>query len=88
VDGNDVNAVTQAAADAVQRARSGGGPTLIECKTYRTRPHSEGMGDYSYRTREEVAEWRERCPIKRFRAKLIAGQACDRGGTRTLLMRR
>src|ERR1041384_6822263 len=64
VDGNDVGAVANAAAEAVQRARPGGGPTLIECKTYRTRPHSEGMGDYTYRTREEVAAWRERCPIK------------------------
>jgi 2-oxoisovalerate dehydrogenase E1 component len=72
VDGNDVGAVGKAAGDAVRRARTGGGPTLIECKTYRTRPHSEGMGDYSYRTREEVAAWRERCPIKRFRAELLA----------------
>jgi 2-oxoisovalerate dehydrogenase E1 component len=71
VDGNDVAAVAAAAEGAVQRARSGGGPTLIECKTYRTRPHAEGMGDYTYRTREEVAEWRERCPIKRLRAALM-----------------
>src|SRR3989441_6224701 len=71
VDGNDVAVVANAAAEAVQRARSGGGPTLIECKTYRTRPHSEGMGDYSYRTREEVAAWRERCPTKRLRAELL-----------------
>src|SRR5438270_5319032 len=72
VDGNDVAAVALAAKEAVQRARSGGGPTLIECKTYRTRPHAEGMGDYTYRTREEVADWRERCPIKRLRAVLVA----------------
>jgi 2-oxoisovalerate dehydrogenase E1 component len=71
VDGNDVGAVAKAAGEAVARARSGGGPTLIECKTYRTRPHSEGMGDYTYRTREEVTAWRERCPIKRLRAELI-----------------
>ncbi|GDY22674.1 2-oxoisovalerate dehydrogenase E1 [Verrucomicrobiota bacterium] len=71
LDGNDVIAVAQAAGEAVQRARSGGGPTLLECKTYRTRPHSEGMGDYTYRTREEVAAWRERCPIKRLRAHLL-----------------
>ena len=71
VDGNDVEAVAQAAGEAVQRARSGAGPTLIECRTYRTRPHSEGMGDYTYRTREEVTAWRERCPIKRLRAELI-----------------
>ena len=71
VDGNDVVAVTLAAGEAIQRARTGGGPTLIECLTYRTRPHSEGMGDYTYRTREEVAAWRERCPIKRLRSDLL-----------------
>jgi len=71
VDGNDVEAVAKAAGDAIERARSGGGPTLLECKTYRTRPHSEGMGDYTYRTREDVAAWREKCPIKRFRAQLL-----------------
>ena len=48
----------------------------MECRTYRTRPHAEGMGDYTYRTREEVARWRERCPIRRYRAALIeSGQA-------------
>ena len=72
VDGNDVNAVAAAAGEAVRCARAGGGPTLLECKTYRTRPHSEGMGDYTYRTREEVAAWRERCPIKRLRAVMLA----------------
>jgi len=58
LDGNDVSAIANAAGEAVARARSGGGPTLLECKTYRTRPHAEGMGDYSYRTREDVAAWR------------------------------
>jgi 2-oxoisovalerate dehydrogenase E1 component len=72
VDGNDVEAVAHAAGEAVARARAGDGPTLLECKTYRTRPHSEGMGDYTYRTREAVVAWRERCPIKRLRAGLIA----------------
>ena len=72
VDGNDVTAVAAAAQEAVRRARAGEGPTLIECKTYRTRPHAEGMGDYTYRTREEVAEWKERCPIKAFRGRLLA----------------
>ena len=71
VDGNDVVAVYEAARDAVQRARTGGGPTLLECKTYRTRPHAEGMGDYTYRTREDVAAWRERCPISRLRGRMI-----------------
>ncbi len=75
VDGNDVLAVSRSAAEAAERARTGGGPTLLECRTYRTRPHSEGMGDYTYRTREEVAAWRERCPIKRYRAHLIESGA-------------
>ena len=72
VDGNDIAAVARVAGEAVQRARTGGGPTLLECKTYRTRPHAEGMGDYTYRTKEDVAAWRERCPIKRFRTSLVA----------------
>ncbi len=71
VDGNDVLAIYNTASEAVQRARSGQGPTLIECKTYRTRPHAEGMGDYTYRTREDVASWRERCPIQRLASRLI-----------------
>jgi len=74
VDGNDVLAVSQAAAEAVERARAGGGATLIECKTYRTRPHAEGMGDYTYRTREEVELWKTRCPIARLR-RLLTEQA-------------
>lgn len=75
VDGNDVLAMAKATGEAVARARTGAGPTLIECKTYRTRPHSEGMGDYTYRTRDEVNAWRDRCPIKRLRAELIAKHA-------------
>jgi 2-oxoisovalerate dehydrogenase E1 component len=70
VDGNDVDAVYQIAGEAIHRARSGGGPTLLECQTYRTRPHAEGMGDFTYRTREEVEEWKTRCPIRRLRQRL------------------
>jgi 2-oxoisovalerate dehydrogenase E1 component len=70
VNGNDVLAVHEAAAEAVRRARGGDGPTLLECRTYRTRPHAEGMGDYTYRTREEVEAWKERCPIVSFRGML------------------
>jgi 2-oxoisovalerate dehydrogenase E1 component len=73
VDGNEVSDVASATKDAVEHARAGGGATLLECLTYRTRPHSEGMGDYTYRTREAVNAWRERCPVKRYRAQLIAG---------------
>src|SRR5262249_51878354 len=70
VDGNDVEAVYEAAGEAVRRARAGGGATLLACKTYRTRPHAEGMGDFTYRSREEVEEWKTRCPIRRFRQRL------------------
>src|SRR6185312_13461960 len=69
--GNDVLAVSEVAREAVARARDGGGPTLIECKTYRTRPHAEGMGDYSYRSREDVEQWKTRCPIQRLRRALL-----------------
>lgn len=71
VDGNDVEAVYRAAGEAVERARSGGGPTLIECKTYRVRAHAEGMRDAGYRTQEEIAEWKARCPIKRLESRLL-----------------
>jgi 2-oxoisovalerate dehydrogenase E1 component len=71
VDGNDVLAVEAAAREAVKRARNGEGPTLIECKTYRTRAHAEGMGDFTYRTREEVEQWKRRCPIARLKKHLL-----------------
>src|SRR5205814_4043957 len=72
VDGNDVEAVYRATGEALARARMGGGPTLLECRTYRTRPHAEGMGDFGYRTREEVDAWKARCPIHRLRTSLLA----------------
>jgi len=71
VDGNDVLAVYQVAEEAVARARRGDGPTLIECLTYRTRPHAEGMGDFTYRTKEEVEEWKKSDPIGLWRRRLI-----------------
>jgi 2-oxoisovalerate dehydrogenase E1 component len=76
VDGNNVLEVYQAAGEAVVRARSGNGPTLIECHTYRTRAHSEGMRDTGYRTQDEVEAWKARDPIKWYKANLIeAGTA-------------
>ncbi len=78
VDGNDVLAVYQAAEEAVARARAGNGPTLIECKTYRTRAHAEGMRDAGYRTVEEIEAWKQRDPITCFKDKLInAGIAAE-----------
>lgn len=77
VDGNNVLAVQEAAQVAAQRARNGGGPTLIECKTYRTRAHAEGMGDFSYRTRAEVEEWKTRCPIAFLKNHLVKNGIVD-----------
>ncbi len=71
LDGNDVLAVEAAARQAVARARNGEGPTLLECKTYRTRPHAEGMGDFTYRTREEVEQWKTKCPLARLKHHLL-----------------
>ncbi len=72
VDGNDVTAVYNAAGEAIRRARAGGGPSFIECKTYRTRAHAEGMRDAGYRTQEEVEAWKQRDPIMTFKAKLLS----------------
>jgi 2-oxoisovalerate dehydrogenase E1 component len=71
LDGNDVVAIYQAAGEAVQRARAGGGPTLLHCKTYRTRPHAEGMRDGGYRTLEEIESWKQRDPIATLKARQI-----------------
>jgi TPP-dependent pyruvate/acetoin dehydrogenase alpha subunit len=73
VDGNDVLAVYEVAGAAIERARSGGGPTLIECKTYRTRAHSEGArDDGSYRSFDEINEWKARDPIINLRNYLTS----------------
>lgn len=69
VDGNDVEAVREVMEKAVDKARNGGGPTLIECKTYRHYTHFLGEPD-NYRPKEEVEEWLNKDPIKRYREKL------------------
>ena len=66
VDGNDVLATYAAVSEAAKRAYSGEGATLVEAKTYRPVPHSSDDDDRSYRTREEVAEWKKKDPIMRF----------------------
>ena len=71
VDGNDVEAIDAAFARALERAKSGQGPSLIECKTYRWMGHWTG-DPQTYRTREEVNSWKAKDPIKRWREKLIA----------------
>ena len=72
VDGNDALAMYAAMREAVDRARSGGGPTLVEAMTYRPVPHSSDDDDRSYRTRDEVEQWKRRDPILRFRHYLEA----------------
>jgi acetoin:2,6-dichlorophenolindophenol oxidoreductase subunit alpha len=70
VDGNDVFAVNDAVDKAINRARKGEGPTLIECKTYRWYGHWTGDPQV-YRKREEVEAWKKKCPIKRLRDYLL-----------------
>jgi acetoin:2,6-dichlorophenolindophenol oxidoreductase subunit alpha len=70
VNGNDVWAVHAAALGAVERARSGGGPTLLECQTYRHYGHSKS-DPARYRPKAEVEEWVARDPLKLARARLL-----------------
>src|SRR5258708_37963785 len=65
INGNDVLAVYQSTQGALARARGGGGPTLIECKTYRWHGHSEHDKAF-YRSEEELAMWKSRDPIPTF----------------------
>jgi pyruvate dehydrogenase E1 component alpha subunit len=71
VDGNDILAVYAAAKEAVDRARAGQGPTLIECVTYRMAVHTTADDPKRYRTEEEVEKWRERDPIVRYQKYLV-----------------
>jgi TPP-dependent pyruvate/acetoin dehydrogenase alpha subunit len=71
VDGQDVTAVSQAVLEAIRRARKGGGPSLVECKTYRFREHGEFDIDAGYRPKVEVDCWRDRDPIELFRGRLL-----------------
>jgi len=70
VDGNAVSEVLEATHRAVERAREGQGPTLIECRTYRWRGHSKSDRN-RYRTKQEIDSWVERDPIARFERELI-----------------
>jgi pyruvate dehydrogenase E1 component alpha subunit len=77
VDGNDVEAVFAATKAAVERARSGGGATLIEAETYRMGAHSSSDDPTRYRDQGEVDEWKARDPVDRLRAKLQAQKIWD-----------
>ena len=71
VDGNDVWAVHDSARRALEKARTGGGPTLLECTTYRWHGHMEGE-DVPYRPIEEIERWKEKCPIIGWRRALLS----------------
>ena len=77
VDGNDVFAVSEAARDSVARARTGGGPTLLECDTYRWKGHVGPVADIQmgYRSQEEWDSWVARCPIQAFEKRTLAAGA-------------
>ena len=73
IDGNDVIEVYTGMKEAVERAKAGGGPTLLDCVTYRFFGHftgDPGRGT-TYRSKAEMDQWLDRCPIKKFRNKLI-----------------
>jgi pyruvate dehydrogenase E1 component alpha subunit len=77
VDGNDVLAVYEAVAAAGEHARSGQGPSLIDCLTYRWRGHSKSDRNL-YRTPQEIDEWKHKCPIRRFKQVLVDGAVMTR----------
>ena len=81
VDGNDVWAVREAALEAVERARSGGGPTLLECQTYRHYGHSKS-DPARYRPAEEVERWLARDPLTIARTRLVESRRRRSGDRR------
>ena len=84
VDGNDAFAVHQAANVAVARARAGDGPTLIECKTYRWRGHTERPGQTDPRDRTEVEAWQRRDPIALLERQLREQGELDDAGRQAM----
>src|SRR5436853_1042606 len=84
VDGNDIFAVHQAANAAVDRARSGGGPTLIECKTYRWRAHTERAGQPDSRDPAEIEAWKRKDPIALLERQLRDQGELDDAGLRAI----
>jgi len=79
VDGNDVLAVYAAAREAVDRARAGDGPTLIECVTYRLGVHTTADDPTKYRSDAEVAMWEQKDPLTRFKAYLEKRNLLEEG---------
>ena len=78
VDGNDLLAVYEATQQAIDRARKGQGPTLIECKTYRWLGHNFNDPEL-YRKAEEKETWKQKCPVRRFEVYLTGRGLLDEG---------
>jgi pyruvate dehydrogenase E1 component alpha subunit len=71
IDGNDIEAVYEETQKAAAKGRSGGGATLLECITYRWDGHFGGDPGTGYRPKDEIEAWKQKCPIKRLKEKLI-----------------
>src|SRR5207302_9269610 len=84
VDGNDIFAVYQAANRAIERARSGAGPSLIECKTYRWRAHTERKGQPDPRDPVEREGWLRRDPIAQLERRLRDQGYLDSAGLQSI----
>ncbi|HEX9708996.1 MAG TPA: thiamine pyrophosphate-dependent enzyme, partial [Candidatus Thermoplasmatota archaeon] len=84
VDGNDVLAVLAVTRNAVDKARGGGGPTLIEALTYRMGPHSSSDDPTRYRSAEELDLWKKRDPIERYQRYLARKGVADRGAVEAI----
>ncbi len=76
IDGNDADIVYSTARDAIAKARSGGGPSLIECLTYRHSGHSRA-DPAKYRPKEELEEWMKRDPVTLYRSRLLSSGVAE-----------
>ena len=89
VDGNNVFEVYSAAKHAVESCRNGGGPVFLECMTYRWREHVGPLWDYeasrTYRTRDELEIWMERCPVKQCADEILSDKLINQEGLDRLL---
>ncbi|MEM4416516.1 MAG: thiamine pyrophosphate-dependent enzyme [Nitrososphaerota archaeon] len=84
IDGNDIKACYLTTLEAVEKARRGGGPTLIEAFTYRLAPHSTADDPSRYISREELEEWRKHDPLKRLKKELVSRGLWDEERDRQL----